>query len=846
MRPGCWCLYEGSRVADESVNQNEEMQSPADSEVQVVADQQEVGFQGDPIEMLKTGWRDAWQVPALLVGAGMLMFAIAFSISTSPRPDRAPAISRANSLIENEQYQEAIELLNTEVYPFIEEPDFTLDNRVNYHLAKARSIYRGQAKMQIEDDRNNVAIIREFLEAERLGGGLGPNDISSLANAYIARDEMKQALQRAREIPATQQFLRDAVNKRAVNSMLDRVVPETEKAMEVLADMLIDPKLPIADRVWALETQGNVRLSQGYADETITRILRAMPLLERAGADGRSRLHLILAKAYNQIGASKQANEQVEYARVLTTNGEPHYPEVLLIQGIVEDAQGHTQIARDMFSEVVTNYSSSSAYPMALLGLGETEAGLDQAVLSFEAYTDLVEQYDRFGIESFPSRKDVLESLLERANDSLSAGLPSDSIWYASLADKLYRGKDIPVGVLEALALGNQAQAQALLGQPIEEVKSLMGLEPSLRAEVQRHLMSAATNYQMHAERHVVSNLPVYAESLWRSADLFDRAGDQREAIQAFKTYSESMPSDPRFAEALFRLGESLRAMGDFKSAADVYNELIEARESSAGADIGPFADKSHVPLAQAYLYDEDEANDAEAEKLLVSSLDGSMGSSETGLFRDALLELAGLYDRTNRPARAIERYTEFASRYKNDPEAGTVLFKLADAHRQLGGVIEESLGQAMPAAERNRRKSEIASHLRDAIAHYESTIELLGAKKSTQLGLFESIALRNAHFYLGDCAFDLSEYKQAIQYYDRARDRYVSDPASLVAMVQIVNAYIALDEYGRAQTANERARRFYETIPSEVWDDPTLPMDRTDWENWLSSSATLLARVSQ
>jgi len=820
---------------------------PEDSPVGVQADAPK-GSAGDgelidPVLALKSGWRDAWQVPSLLVGAGMLMLGVAYSIASSPDPDMSPRLMQANRLIENEEYQRAIELLNTEVYPWVDKPEVPVSNKVEYHLAKARSIYRGQKKLKLDDDRNHVSVIREYLEAERLGGGLSPQDLASLANTYIAREQTDLAIQRAREIPESQRFLRDTVQKRLIESMLDRVVPETDKAMDLLADMLIDPNIDIKDRVWALETQGNIRLSQGFADETITRILRAMPRLERAGADGRSRLHLILSKAYSKLGAMKQASEQVETALSMSAPGDPQYPEILLVQGMVEDARGNTAVARDLFDEIVSRYASSSAYPMALLGLGETEAGLDQPELSFEAYTTLIEQYDSFGIESFPSRKRVLDSLLSRASDSLAAGVPDDSIHYATMADQLYRGQEIPTGVLSALAMGHQAAAESLLGKPIEEVRSLLGLDPSTRAETQRHLISAATNYRMHAERHVVSNLPTYADSLWRSADLFDRAGDQPEAIQAFKTYAESMPSDPRHAEALFRLAESLRALGDFKAAADVYKGLIEARDGGQGADIGPFADASHVPLAQAYLYDEDLSNDAEAEKLLVTSLDGTTGSTQTGLFRDALLELAGLYDRTDRPERAIERYDEFAARYPDDPDAGTVLFKLADAHRRLSDLIEDSLSEVMPAAERNRRLASITKHRHQAIEWYTKSIEVLGSKPESQLGLFESIALRNAYFYLGDCAFDLGEYDNAIAYYDRARDRYVTDPASLVAMVQIVNAYVETGQYGRARTANERARRFYETISDEVWDDPNLPMDRKDWERWLNSSEMILAK---
>jgi len=839
---------------DPSQSENpSENQPPLDSQVGVQSDMPDEPTpkvseraSDDPVMMLISGWRNAWQVPALLVGAGMLMLGVAYSIATSPDPDMGPRISRANRLIESEEYQQAIELLNTEVYPWVEKPETPIESKVNYHLAKARSIFRGQKKLNLNDDRNHVAVIREYLEAERLGGALAPKDLASLANTYIARDEIDQALQRAREIPESQRYLRDAIRKEAAESMLDRVNPETDKAMDLLADMLIDPNLKIEDRVWALETQGDVRLSLGFADETITRILRAMPRLDRASADGRSRLHLILAKAYNTLGATKQADAEIETALSMSVDGDPHYPEILLIQAIVEDAQGNTMKARDLYEEIGAKYSNSSAYPRALLGLGETEAALDEPVLSFDSYSTLVELYDSFGIESYPSRKEVLDSLLAQADDSLSTGNADDSIHYATLADQLYRGQEIPSGVLESLALAHQAAAENLLGKPMSEVRTLLGLDPSTRAEVQRHLISAATNYRMHAERHVVSNLPVYAESLWRSADLFDRAGDQPEAIQAFKTYSESMPSDPRHAEALFRLAESLRALGDFKTAADVYNGLIEARDGSAGADIGPFADASHVPLAQAYLYDEDPANDADAEKLLVTALNGSMGTTQTELFRDALLELAGLYDRTDRPERAIERYDEFAARYPDDPDAGTVLFKLADAHRRLSDLIDASLNEVMPAAERNRRLASITKNRHQAIDQYEKAIEELGRKPDSQLGLFESIALRNSYFYLGDCAFDLGEYDNAIQYYDRARDRYVSDPASLVAMVQIVNAYIETGQLGRARTANERARRFYETIDDDVWNDPNLPMDRADWERWLSSSEILLANAGQ
>ncbi len=820
---------------------------PEDSMVDVESDRPPMDTDGlgeptDPVSVLKSGWRDAWQLPTLLVAGGMLMLGVAYSVSTTPEPDLTPTIRLANKMIEDENYQQAIELLNTEIYPWVVQPDTPKPAQVLYHLAKARSIYYGQQKLGISDDRNHVSVIREYEEARRLGGTLDPRDLAALANTHIARDETPLAMQHAREIPESKRYLRDAIYRRAVESLLDRPAPETEPAMELITEMLIDTALPVDQRVWALETQGRVRLEQGHADHTITRILRELPRLDDASEVDRSRLHLILAEAYVQQGAIPQADEQIRAARQLAASGDPHYAKILLMKAMVEDEQGHTREARDLYDEIVNDHANSSALPLALLGLGETEAALGEPELSIEAYSDLVTMYNALGIESYPSRKQILTSLLGRADDSLASGLPFDAILYGTLAQRLYRDLDTPSAIYLAQARAHQGAAESLLGRPIEETKSLLGLDPSSRAEVQRHLIASATSYSLHAERHVVTNLSVFADSLWRSADLFDRAGDQPEAITAFKNYAESMPSDPRHAEALFRLAESLRALGDLQTAAEVYKGLISARGGGAGADIGALADASHVPLAQAYLYDEDPSNDADAEQLLISAIDGSMGSSETKLFRDALLELAGLFDRTDRPERAIERYEEFRSRYPQDPETGSAIFRLADAHRRLGDSIESTLIEAMPAAEKNRRIAEVARHRRIAIERYEESISILAARPESSLGIFESIALRNAHFYLGDCAFDLGEYNRAIGYYDQARDRYVEDPASLVAMVQIVNAYMQTNQIGRARTANERAKRFYAIMPDEVWDDPTLPMDRKDWERWLESNTELLA----
>ncbi len=797
----------------------------------------------DPVEAVRRDWQSLWQTPVLLATAGLLVLGIGYSISTVPEHELTPALERSDVLLESEQYEQAIEVLNTEVYPWVSKPDGARPgDRIHYHLNKARAIDRGQRAAGFEDDRNHESVIREYLDAEELGGMLEATDLDALARTYLARGEVELAMNRVAQIQDSRRDLRDKLYHMIVENWLDRPVPEVEPAIELLGKMLADTELGLDERVWALERQSRIQLESGFVDETITRILRELPRLDRAQADGRSRLHLLLARGYLELGVAELAQKQIDHAYALSGAGDPHYSEILLANAELEDSLGNTYEARDLFAQIVENYSKDRVYPWSLVGLGETQAALGESELSIETYDTLVSNYDSMAIESEPSRRQVLDSILARASDSLAAGVPEDSLRYTAIGERLYTGETLQASILEMFMFGHKAMAEKLLGSPIEESRSLLGLDPTTRAQVQRHLIAAATNAQMHSERFVISNLPKHAQSLWTAADLYDRAGDHREAILAFQTYATSMPSDPRYAEALFRLGESFRAVGEFQKSAKIFQQLIQESEGIMGADIGPFADASFVPLAQALLYDEDTENDAQAEQLLLTALSGTKISTQTELYRRALLELAGHFDSTGRSERAIERYEEFVARYEGDPETAVVIYRLADAHRRLGDAIQETLGESMPATDRNERIARIREHRTKAIESYESAISALGALKLNRMGLFESIALRNAYFYLGDCAFDLGNYSDAIRYYDIARDRYADDPASLVAMVQIVNSYVAQGEIGRAATANERAKRFYTSIPDEVWSDPNLPMDRGDWERWLDSSAMLLS----
>jgi tetratricopeptide (TPR) repeat protein len=257
---------------------------------------------------------------------------------------------------------------------------------------------------------------------------------------------------------------------------------------------------------------------------------------------------------------------------------------------------------------------------------------------------------------------------------------------------------------------------------------------------------------------------------------------------------------------------------------------------------------RSIVPLAQCLLHDTDPANDKEAEQLLLSAVDGSELAPEAPEFRAGLIELGRLFYETKRYDEAIRRVTEAIERFPADREIDALRYRQADAYRLSAAMLEQQVegrDGAMAETERQEKEAARRDRLRRAVDAYEQVRQSLEARDQATLSELDRVQLRNTMFYLGDCPYDLGDFTTAINNYDAARQRYPSEPASLVAMVQIVNAYVEQHEWAKARTANESAKRHLARLPADVWSSPDMPMERKHWERWLNSS-TLLEQHSQ
>lgn len=808
---------------------------------------------GDPLAAVRAGWRRQWQAPALLAGAALLAGGLAVGVATRPDPDLGAPISRAEALVSQERYEEALEVLNTAVLPYVGTADLGAAHEGRYHLAVARAVDRWQRTLGFEHEKNLQTVVREYRAADRLEAELTPEDRRALALALVSLGRHEEALAAAEAIPAKRLDLRVSVWRASVDRRLRRPPRDPDGALGLLTRMLTDPELPVDDRVWALARQSDVMLDRGFAAEVVTRLLRELPRVERdAGAEAMGSLYLRLGKAYLDESAVEEAGKQFERADRLLADGSPLRAEVLYYRGRVRELRGEVGEARDLFAAVVTRHAQSDAYGRALVGLGEMEAALRAIPESLEAYglaAAALEAGDAEGL----TREELTRSLLARWTERMVEADSEQALRYAALAESVWdkAGEDAtPPEVFEAVARASRAGADRLLGGDgtgtVEVTPAeLSRVDPGTRREAQRLLVRAGYYYRRHADRFVVADPVRYAASLWLAAESYDLAGDVDEAVNAFRQFVADLPSEARHPEARYRLGRAYQAKGEHGLAAQAFEGVIADGREGVNPIAGPWAERSLVPLAESLLADELPENDARAGELLERVLSGEAGGADTQQFRAALHAAAGMHYQRGEYRPAVERYEEILRRYPDDEKNYAVRFRLADSYRRLAEEKRRELEGVMRDGDRRAIARERSAWLSRAMELFDAAREALERIPEARRSGLDGVMLRNAHFYLGDCAFDMGDYTAAIRFYSGAKDRYPRDPASLVALVQIVNAYIRLDDVASAQAANNRARLFFESLPDSVWNDPDLPMGREDWERWLDSSELLDARVA-
>lgn len=798
-------------------------------------------------------WKDLWQVPVLVLAGGLLVSGLVYAVKHAPKPEVGGDLTVAESLEKDGRYGEAIEILNTKVLPKLAKAA-SPEQRRDFHLIRARSLYKGQKELGINRPENNRNVIREYEEAKKVNATLEEMDRWFLANAHLDEEEIDESLAYVQSLSDEMKSQRTEIIQRIIEESIGGKRRNESRALDLLNALLAERGISDDVKLWTIARQTTLLVRQGYAEDAITKAVRALVGLDQSSGNEevRGEVHVALARAYVSVNDGEHALAQLEVAAGLLGEEHPLMASVEVLRAGIERDQGEdgVQAAKDRYASIVERFSYSPQLAGALLGLAELNARfslerpelLEDAFVSYERLLEIVSSGSEMGETGVG---EIVASLLGRYREQFEQEAFDNALRFGELAEKVSGGEGAGADVCVALAEVHKRMAERVLVEAAgSSAITLANVDPATQREARTHFVSAGEYYRRHSAKVVQTDNAAYGQSLWAAADAFDRAGDLDASVTAFQQFALDFPSDLRNAEARFRLAQAFQARGDLELAAKSYQALIEGREVDG---TGSWADAAIVPLAQTYLLDGDDKNDEDAERLLTGVVSGAVGGTRTDTFRGALLQLGEYYYRTGQYERSVERFEEYLQRAEKDGIADRVhaaRYKLGDSYRLSAGSIAKDLaGEDRPEGERRDLEQKRLDRLRKALAVYEEVeTTLAGLEHKTAL---EELYERNSAFYMGDCAFDLKDYDAAIRYYDGAKERYPRDPAALVAMMQIVNSLVAQGQLDRAQTANARAKRFYESLPESVWDDPTLPMSRKDWERWLDSQVKLGALAS-
>lgn len=787
--------------------------------------------------------RAAWPIPALFIAVGLLSAGLYSAVSSRPKADPAKPLADAEALVQAERFEDAIDLLNEKVRGFVDSPGASSGDRGRFHLARARSFAGAIVRQgQTHADNHNV-VVNDYAAAQKLGQVLEPSDTARLIESLVELGRVQDAVRKLTDLPQEETARKVRLTRRIVESAIAADKPDRELILDLLSALAVEPSLDSASKAWVLARQIEYLNQEGRYEEAINKLLRDMLRLTDAPAEAMGELHLRLGEAYLGSGNDAAAAQRLEAAEMQLGPSSPLRADAILLLGrILKAGAGadpeRLQLAAERFSSIIADFGTSSAYLPALLELAEIDATRGEHASASVRYSELVEAVrrptSRARRELDPER--VAASLMDRQSGSFLAADYDTALRYAELAASLYDDPKMPGPLLLALGQTHRAVADRVLAVAAETPgpgSVVDRLDPATRSELKRHLLAAGEAFRRYAEIVSSEDTPRYLDARWMAADSLDLAGDMEQAKREFALYSDGAPDDDsRRPEARFRLAQVFQVERDFASAAALYRTVMTGT--------GAASDRARVPLARCLLADADPSNDGEAESLLLSTIDGSVVGPDAAAFREALFELGSVYYTSARYPEAIARLEEAVERYPDDHRIDVHRYKLADANRLSAAQIAQTLRQGLPQATRDALEQERVARLRSAAQLFEQVRVSLETDPGRRLDELERACLRNAYFSIGDCAFDLGEFDAAIAAYDSARLKYSDDPSSLVAMVQIVNAYVQQQRWPQARTANERARQHLARFPDEVWQRPDIPMEKKHWERWLDARTLL------
>lgn len=407
-------------------------------------------------------------------------------------------------------------------------------------------------------------------------------------------------------------------------------------------------------------------------------------------------------------------------------------------------------------------------------------------------------------------------------------------------------------------ALQIEAEVEYQWGEYLESQANKVPFNESLelRAQSRFRFRSAGNVYlELAKERFATAE---YTNDLWRSATANLRGQDFSKAVEILGEYRryESRDHQPR---ALVATGRALINLDKADDALGPLNECLEFYPKD------PSVYEARVLAGEAYM---ELGKLAEAKTVLAANLDDGHLEPSSREWQDSLfalgrvLHLEGemfeaqarvkgaleaaeaipreafqLLEQSNTSFQGAIKYLHAAvRRYPDDPRSVTARYLIAECHRRSSMLPKKKFRLVNIETQRIKFDKELKDHLEEAATIYSDLINELTNKLEVQSQLHpvEAKILRNCYFAQGAALFELQRYRDAIEAYSTASNRYQSEPVSLEAFIQIAQCYRYMNQTAEARGTVEQAKIVLSRIAEGADFSETTYGQRDDWRNYL------------
>lgn len=802
-------------------------------------------------------WTSVWQLPVLLVGVGLLGVGLVLAYPRYTPPNYHGMLDTVQEYLEAENPEEARQRMVTLVDEGIESQDDATRGRYYQYLGDHDwLIYADKYPVPVDtpESKTQLRKVGEAYEtAEEFDRDLDGQAMQRWAEALVLlgkEDEALKIVDRMGPEHADQRYalIRELIEKHRNDGDPQAFAGMLDRFEETLREEKNKSK-QLEQRQWVAQLRARHYLDVDDPQRAIDYINREMQRLRAAGAKDAPALLVLLGQAYQMVADFENARRLYAVAQQMVDDSDALNGRILVGLAQIELAvggEGFEDRALVLFSRAAKEHPMGEAYIDALIGRAHVEAMLRRVTDASDHFRLAIAQLRENTPAWDPRRKDVTTKIGSHVDRSIDLEHYDDALDYLSLLLPMYDGgKALPPEMLRQFATIHERLGQTRMSRA-EGMDPLTWAGPgdppvaarrNAYQEAAFHYGKSAEYYKRHADTVTVIDDQAHGQSLWAAGENFDKAQRWPDAINIYAEFVTTRPNDGEQLKARHHLAEAYMADRQYQSAIGIFKDLIDENPQSN------WAYESLVPMARCYTATDQ--TDA-AVRLLLSIVDGHPGiRPESDTYRDALVDLARTYYLQGQSdpvyfVSAIERLDTAVERYGHTNDGPLLRYMLADSLRRSSRALSEQALNARSDRQRLAFQAERTERLRNAEMYYDQVITELEARYAAARSNLENLYLRNAYFYKADCAYERRDFLVAIDRYREAAQRWSEHPASLVAQVQIVNAYCELQEFQQAYVANQNALWQLSQMDDEVFDSPDMPMTRKHWEDWLRWSSEL------